>query len=526
MIFVLVVSFVLIILLILVLIVVLILVLIVLILVVILVIILVVVAVVKIVLIVHYFIHLPTTSIICTTKLFIQKLFRRYSMKNLPTDFLNAMSELLTPYEYSKFIVDCSKEPYRGIRINTLKCSVEKAERFLPFQLEPTPFCEEGRYIPYNTKGVGDEPFHRAGAFYAQEPSATSAVTVLDVQPGDKVLDLCAAPGGKSTQIAAKLNGSGLLWSNEYVRNRANILLSNIERIGISNAVVSSCHPDVLCTKLEGYFDKVLVDAPCSGEGMFRKDENAVEEWSLQHSISCGERQLSILKSASKAVRGGGTLVYSTCTFSVHENENVIERFLEENNDFELIDCGVSFGHRAMDKAVRILPSDGGEGHFAAKLRKRGDTFSSLLREYSDKSLPELSASLKLYDEIFKSRVFGDRMQCFGDKILILPNVSLPRFEGLGVIRAGLAFGEIKKNRIEPCHALFMASKKEELKSFVDLEYSDIKLRKFYHGEEIEIDSGLKGFTAVLVEGVATGFGKASSGVLKNRCPKGLRVLG
>lgn len=446
-------------------------------------------------------------------------------MKSFPKEFLNKMQELLSPEDYSAFLADCEKTPFRGIRVNTLKCSKEKALNFLPFAKEQTPFCDKGYYIPYNTKNIGDEPFHHAGAFYVQEPSASSAVTVLDVHKGDRVLDLCAAPGGKSTQIAAELDGTGLLWSNEFVKSRANILLSNIERMGISNAVISNCHPDTLCRSLSGYFDRVLVDAPCSGEGMFRKDDTAVEEWSLEHSISCGERQLSILDSAALAVKNGGTLVYSTCTFSTFENEQVITRFLENHKDFELIDSGVTFGRRALDKAVRILPADGGEGHFVAKLRKTGDYSQTPVLPASINKFPERDAALKLYDDVFKSHIFGENFQKIGDKIILLPNIDLPPMNSLGVIRAGILFGEVKKNRIEPCHSLFMAAKKEDLKSFVDLKYDDPRLEKFYHGEEIEIDNNIKGFTAVLVEGVVTGFGKASGGVLKNRYPKGLRKL-
>lgn len=446
-------------------------------------------------------------------------------MKNLPIQFLNQMQELLSDEDYNQFLADSQKDPYRGIRVNTLKSSADNVLKHLPFAGDKTPFCDKGYYIPFDTKSIGDEPFHHAGAFYVQEPSATSAVTVLNVQKGERVLDLCAAPGGKSTQIAAELDGTGLLWSNEYVKSRANVLLSNIERMGISNAIVSNCHPDTLCSALEGFFDKVLVDAPCSGEGMFRKDDTAIEEWSLEHSMSCGERQLSILDSAALAVKSGGTLVYSTCTFSAYENEKVIERFLDKHKDFELADSGVNFGRKALGKAVRILPNDGGEGHFAAKLVKCGELYENASSPTNTVKFSERESALKLYDEIFTERVFGEHFQKIGDKLILLPNTNLPQFNGLGVIRAGILFGEIKKNRIEPCHALFMAAKKEFLKSYINLSYDDIQLEKFYHGEEIDIDSGLKGFTAVLVEGISTGFGKASGGTLKNRYPKGLRKL-
>ncbi len=444
-------------------------------------------------------------------------------MKELSQDFLNEMKELLSENDYSEYINTLDNNYYRGIRINTLKCSVDIAKGNLDFPLSETPFCSEGFYIPFDVEGLGNLPLHRAGGFYAQEPSAMSAVTILDVHKGDRVLDLCAAPGGKSTQIAADLDGSGLLWSNEIVKSRANILLSNIERMGITNAVVSSCHPDKLCRALGGFFDKILVDAPCSGEGMFRRDENARDEWTAEHSHSCADRQLAVLDSASGALKDGGTLVYSTCTFSKYENEDVIERFLDTHRDFELVDCGVSFGRRTLDgKAVRIYPMDGGEGHFAAKLKKSGELTPNSNNFYPIKT-PEIEAAFKLYDELFLSRCFGERFELVGDKLLLLPNAEIPALHGLSVIRAGVLFGEVKKNRIEPCHALFMAAKKSQLRSFVDLQSGDKRLEAFFRGEEIGIDSGLSGFTAVLADGLTVGFGKAVDGVLKNKYPKGLR---
>ncbi len=446
-------------------------------------------------------------------------------MSVLPEDFLSQMRQLLSDDEYERFVRSMGEKPFRGLRVNTLKCEPEKLKKFIPYIQEKTPFCQYGYYIPDEASGIGDEPFHHAGAFYVQEPSASSAVTVLDVQKGDRVLDLCAAPGGKSTQIAAELGGTGLLWSNEIVKSRANILLSNIERMGVPNAVVSNCHPDILCGRLSGYFDKVLADAPCSGEGMFRKEPASIDEWSIEHSKSCGQRQLSILNSAANALKDGGTLVYSTCTFSVYENERVIESFLELHKNFELADCGVSFGKRSMEKCLRILPEHGGEGHFVAKLKKSGELIRDEGYRNTTKPFPERDMALSLYDEILTERIFGDNIAKFGDKAVILPNCGLPELSGLPVLRAGVLLGEIKKNRIEPCHALYMAADREYLRNYIELSYDDSRLKKFYHGEEIETYSDVKGFCGVLVEGVTTGFGKAGGGVLKNRYPKGLRTL-
>ena len=293
-------------------------------------------------------------------------------MLELPCDFLEEMEKVLGD-DYQLYLQLMEKEAFRGISLNRLKMS---DINILPFEVKKCPFYKDGYYIS-DEKGIGNTPFHHAGAFYVQEPSAMSAVTLLDVREGEKILDLCAAPGGKSAQIASCLNGTGLIWSNEVVKNRAQILLSNFERMGIAKGVVSSCYPEVLCRKLEGYFDKVLVDAPCSGEGMFRKNPEAVKEWSREHVLSCAERQLSILKSAAHAVKNGGELVYSTCTFSYEENEGVIKRFLEENADFEMCDIGEHFGRKTeLPCAVRITPLEKGEGHFAAKLRKKGESVS------------------------------------------------------------------------------------------------------------------------------------------------------
>lgn len=437
-------------------------------------------------------------------------------------DFLLRMKSLLGD-EFDKFLKFYNSDDFiKGLRVNTLKCSLEKLCSLLDFELKKTPFCDEGFYIPSDVKSIGNNPLHHAGAFYVQEPSATSAVTMLDVHEGDYVLDLCAAPGGKSTQIGAKLNGTGLLWSNEIVRNRANILLSNIERMGISNAVVSNCRPDELCKRLENRFDRILVDAPCSGEGMFRKND-AEREWSIEHVKSCAARQLLILNSAKDALKNGGYMVYSTCTFSKEENEGVISRFLTENPDFELVDSGVTFGRPTLDYARRIFPMDGGEGHFAAKLHKKG-------KPYSNYNIPKKNNKIDskifdFYDSIFIDRPFGENIEVIKDKIIVLPQNYNFDVKGLQILRAGVILGEIVKNRIEPHHSAFTAAKKENCKSAVDFDVNSKEITAYLHGEEIAVSQDVKGYTAVCVNGITTGFGKASNSRLKNKYPKGLRIL-
>ena len=446
---------------------------------------------------------------------------------NLSNEFLDAIKCSLKE-DYNDYKASLDSEAFRGLRVNLLKASPEKLKSLLVFDLEKTPFCDEGFYISGGIKGLGNHPLHHAGAFYLQEPSAMSAVSALDVKRGDRVLDLCAAPGGKSTQIASRLAGEGLLWSNEIVGSRAKILAQNIERCGVRNVVVSSCSPDKLCEKLSGYFDKVLVDAPCSGEGMIRREPAAISEWSYQNRISCATRQLKILDSADLALKSGGEMVYSTCTLSGEENEMVIDAFLKSHPNYILLDIEKEFGRAGynhfetendMSKTRRILPQDSGEGHFVAKLKKTSGNMSVLSNYvYAPVKNPDFD---KFISDNFEG-VFGIPHQ-MGDSILLLPK-DLPDMRGLHIISAGVLCGQCVKNRFVPSHSLYAASDKSSLKNYIDMSLNDERLAKYLHGEEIPSDAS--GYTAVLVEGIPLGFGKASNGVLKNHYPKGLRTIG
>lgn len=446
-------------------------------------------------------------------------------------EFFSRISPMLSCEELEILKNEYNNPAFRGVRVNTLKCTTDKLTSLVSGidYKHITPFSKDGFYIPADCDFGGNHPLHHAGAVYFQEPSAMSAASVLAPSKGDIVLDLCAAPGGKSTQLASYLSGTGLLWSNEIVKSRANILLGNLERCGVRNCVVSSCDPDTLCDALRGVFDKVLVDAPCSGEGMFRRDENARNEWSAEHSDSCAIRQLKILNSAKKALREGGILVYSTCTFSYAENEGVIEKFLSDNPDFELIDCGENFGRRTLNGlACRIYPMDGGEGHFAAKLRKKENADGSMYRTGHTisptpvKKIPALVFDF-LRDNFYDTSDY-ENLLVHGDKVYALPE-NCPDIKGTGVIRAGVLVGEIKKNYFEPAHHLYMSADIKNVKRVVDLTLSDERVGKYLRGEEIPVDSDVKGYTAVAVEGIITGFGKVSGGRLKNKYPKGLRLL-
>jgi len=423
-------------------------------------------------------------------------------------------------------------ETYSGIRVNILKKGAKEAIEKEFGTMEQVDWCAEGYYADKSVIS-GSHPYHLAGLFYFQEPSAMCAAAALPIEAGDRVLDLCAAPGGKSTQAAAKLGGTGLLVANEIVGSRAQILSSNIERMGVRNAVVTNESPDSLAKVFPGYFDKMLVDAPCSGEGMFRKEPRAVTEWSVEHTVSCGERQKNILSSALEMLRPGGMLVYSTCTFAPEENEKIAAWLIEQGMEIcpmpelSMLSSAVSEwgGGADVSAARRIYPHlHRGEGHFAALFRKRGDgeRREQKIKKAAKAASPEDAVKLyrRLEKDILKAPLEG-KIMLFGEGLyLVSEGIDV---SGLRVLRCGLRLGTVKKNRIEPSHALALAMSADELKSRVELAPGDERLMRYLRGEVIECDA--KGWCAVCVNGYPIGWGKASGGVLKNHFPKGLRAM-
>lgn len=442
----------------------------------------------------------------------------KLSIDFLKSDFLEEAKQIFGS-DYGTFLASYDEKPYKGLSVNTLKVNYEKLSKLFPYELKKTAIYKNGYYIDSEIEGLGNNPLHHAGAFYIQEPSASAPVSLLDVQEGERILDLCAAPGGKSSQILALLNHTGLLWSNEYIKLRSQTLLSNLERMGARNFVVSNCSVDKLCENLSGFFDKVLVDAPCSGEGMFRKNHEASEQWNKNLVEACAERQLSILEAASKALRAGGILVYSTCTFSYKENENIIKTFLNRNRDFYIDEREYPFGRKSdLKGCVRISPLEGGEGQFMVRLIKSGDEPAKNCDYKFTENKNNLVSSF--IDEVFKRRPSG-KIEFIGDRVYIFPE-NLPNLNGLGVIRAGVFLGTVKKNRIEPEHAMFSAYTAEYFRNVLDLKITDERVQKFLCGEEIDCDSQ-KGYTLLAVEGISLGFGKCSNGRMKNKYPKGIR---
>ncbi len=456
---------------------------------------------------------------------------------NLPQAFCIRMENYLKE-EYRAFMDSYHAPHTYALRLNLLKYPEGRPLKAFPFALRSVPWAEGGYYVSYEDH-PGKHPLHEAGAYYIQEPSAMSVVPLLSPAPGDIICDLCAAPGGKSTQIAAGMQGRGLLVANEIIPSRARILSENIERLGIPNAVITGEPPERMSDHFQTFFDKILIDAPCSGEGMFRKDETAIREWSPANVKTCAIRQKMILEHADRMLKPGGVFVYSTCTFSESENEEMILTFLEEHPNYTIENWQNFFPKstgiiscKNLPEAMRLFPHKlEGEGHFAARLRKSEITESVEKRkkkktterkkppvDYFDFSQKYLTGS---DDSVLQAYLHTNaNFQLFGNELYLVP-AEMISLRGLKLLRAGLHLGTLKKNRFEPAHALAKASAPHDF--FQSFECSYETTLHFLRGETVSCPSDFKGWTPVCYEGLPLGFGKANNGTLKNHYPKGLR---
>ena len=427
----------------------------------------------------------------------------------LPEAFLQRTKAQLGD-EYEAFLRSLERPRAVALRFNPLKG--ERPQ--LPFVGENVPWEPNGFYYE-PTARPGLHPYHEAGVYYLQEASAMSAVSLLDPQPGERVCDLCAAPGGKSTQIAGRMAGEGFLLCNEWSPKRAKVLSQNIERMGVANALVTNENVERLAQKLPGFFDKILIDAPCSGEGMFRKEADAVTDWSQETVEMCARRQAEILDAGAALLRPGGRLVYSTCTFAPEENEQTVSAFLERDPQFTAATAVAPWFTPAGQGQFRLWPHKLlGEGHFVAVLQKEGAEAASgtgcpgerLPKEWTAFA-GELGIALPEGKAVF-----------FGQTLYWAPP-AMPELKGLKVLRPGLQLGEVKKDRLEPAHALALWLK--ECKNTVSLPADSPQSRAYLHGDVLPAEN--KGWCLVQVDGYSIGWGKGDGRVLKNHYPKGLR---
>ena len=438
-------------------------------------------------------------------------------MENFPPLKLIEQLKPLLGAQLPDFLHSYEEAPARGIRMRPGRAPLEEA-------LGPVPWAENAYYLPLESV-AGAQPLHEAGAYYLQEPSAMAAAAALRPQPGDRVLDLCAAPGGKSTQLAAYMQGRGLLVCNEPVPSRAQILSRNLERMGVTNALAVSALPEALSPLWPDYFDKILVDAPCSGEGMFRRHPETALEWTPAAPAGCAQRQSLILAHAARMLRPGGLLAYSTCTFSLEENEGVIEAFLRQQPWFSLTPFALP-GLPESEGMLRLWPHRvRGEGHFVALLRKSPDApaaGSATKKKPPKAALPfplpgreETALAAGFLREHGAGEIAVNGM--FAGRLIQAPG-DVPPLQGVKVLRLGLQLGEIKGRVFAPDHALALAWPVEPRMSV-----SEEQARDYQAGQVLPAPPGLRGYCAPALDGLPLGWGKASEGQVKNHYPKGLR---
>jgi NOL1/NOP2/sun family putative RNA methylase len=458
----------------------------------------------------------------------------------LPEAFLSRM-QIQLGNEYADFLASYEQPPDVGLRVNTLKLSPEQFTSLTTDAISPIPWCPAGFVVPPDSR-PGKHPYHAAGLYYLQDPAAQAVAELLAPKPGERVLDLSAAPGGKATHLAALMQSEGLLVANDVHPKRVRDLAKNIERWGARNVAITNAMPPQLVAHFGAFFDRVLVDAPCSGEGMFRKDPASRLEWMPKLVDSCALRQDAILDDAAKLVRPGGVLAYSTCTFAPEENEGTLARFLEAHTEFELVAppqfpgfyhgrpewLEGAYPDSELERSVRLWPHKApGEGHFIALLRRSEDA-----SELPDSPAPFQVNNLptevqrdfvEFVESTLSWRPTSDRLALLGSYLYLIPE-GLPDLRGLSVIHWGWWLGTAKKNRFEPSHALAMGLRAEDIRQSLLLDGNDLQLMRYLRGEVLP-SPGTNGWVLVTVDGFPLGWGKRVQGRLKSHLPTWLRRM-
>ena len=454
----------------------------------------------------------------------------------LSKEYLNRMRDLLGEEEFSAYLKSFDEERLYGLRVNTAKVTPEAFPELVSWDLKPVPWIPNGFYYE-GTERPAKDPYYYAGLYYLQEPSAMTPAMLLPVEPGDRVLDLCGAPGGKSTELGVKLAGKGVLISNDISNSRAKALLKNLELWGISNICVTSETPDKLADVFGPWFDKILIDAPCSGEGMFRKDDDMVKSYEERGPEYYSEIQKEITDQAVRMLAPGGLLLYSTCTFSRCEDEEIICHILENHQEMELIRLPLfegASGGIGLDGCIRLFPHKiKGEGHFISLLRKNGggaERTAAGSRERSrtepqGKKAPALPTELTDFLALMKREFDGSRIMIKNDSVYYLPENFVPAKE-LRYLRTGLLLGELKNKRFEPGQALAMTLHAEEFRQTISWKKEDDRVIRYLKGETISLtpeEGPVKGWCLVCVDGYPLGFAKGTGMALKNKYYPGWR---
>ncbi|MDD6004292.1 MAG: RsmB/NOP family class I SAM-dependent RNA methyltransferase [Firmicutes bacterium] len=439
-------------------------------------------------------------------------------IERLSEKYLNKMKELLGD-EYDDYLNSFNEKRIHSLRVNNAKISNEEFERICPFKIKRIPWIENGYYFDENDR-PSKHPYYYAGLYYLQEPSAMTPANVLPIEKGDIVLDACAAPGGKSLELASKLGDSGLLVSNDISVSRAYSLLKNLELGGHKNIYVMAEDISKLSKKFVKSFDKILIDAPCSGEGMLRKDPSIIKEWEDKGNEYYANLQKDIVKSAVSMLKDGGMMVYSTCTFDKSEDEDIVSYILSLDDDLKLERINEYEGFTRgidMDEAIRLYPHKlQGEGHFVALVKKDTPKTVTVKKKHVSKiDSKEAEEFIKLIKRDFDDGYF----EIINNNLYFIPEYDFEK-KGLRILRSGLLMGEIKKHSFEPSMALALNLKMDEFKNVINLSVDDKRVISYLKGETISVPEAKDGWVLVCVNGYSLGFGKMQSGIMKNKYAK------
>ncbi len=432
----------------------------------------------------------------------------------IPEEFDKKMNKII-PF-YDKFLEELDKDSVKGINVNTTKISTKEFKKIFPYKIKKIPYSDNSFYLEENVK-IGNHPYHHAGLFYSQDPGACMPINSINIKEDYKVLDLCSSPGGKSIQVAQLLK-KGFLVSNEYDKKRADILYSNIERMGLNNVIVTNASCEQLSKVYKGYFDLVIIDAPCSSEGMFRKNYEAIKNYSIDNIKLCSKRQKDILSNAYNMVKTDGFILYSTCTYEKEENEDIVEWFCK-NYNYELkklknIDKYTVKGLEPAQYSRRFYPHiSKGEGQFMALMQNKNK-----VSKYADIRENKKPIKERIIDEFLKNLDIKLDIYIMNNKVFTLGG-EVPN--NINVISSGVQIGEVKNNYFLPNHYLCMAYGKH-FKNKCILDINDERVLKYLRGEEINYECP-NGYGVIIVNEYPLGFFKAVNGKLKNHYPKGLR---
>ncbi|SHE51893.1 16S rRNA (cytosine(967)-C(5))-methyltransferase [Seinonella peptonophila] len=463
-------------------------------------------------------------------------------MKSLPAEYKQQMKQLLGN-QFSSFWSTYQQEPTKGLRVNRLKVTTQMLKEQTEFQLQPIPWCNEGFSYDPSQDRPGKHIYHRLGLYYIQDASAMSPVEALAPQPGEKILDLCAAPGGKTTQIAAKMNNQGLIVANEIDTKRSQALIENLDRCGVTIATVLNEHPEHLTKNFRQFFDRILIDAPCSGEGMFRKDVDARDRWSLKLVDKCSQLQQEILHAAAQMLQAGGRLVYSTCTFNPHENENVIATFLQHHPEFKITEVPqhdffqpgqADWVHpplASLQKTARLWPHHlQGEGHYVAVLEKEAHQEKISVSHHRKRTKHKTKC---LSDDAYRNLLTfcqqhlnqlqwnPDQLILYGEHLYQISQF-LPTLHRIRVKRPGRYLGQMKRSHFQPSHALAQSLQPNQVKQSINFTQHDPQLLTYLRGEVLTA-TGENGWVLVTVDHQPLGWAKRTHSQLKNHYPKWLR---